>query len=309
MTAMFEDIHARINVNLEQNRIPGAEFDEVTYADDTIVFSTNTQTINRFIKEIEEEGFRYGLKLNRNKCELIATRQNANVHFKDNIKVPKVRIATYLGCNIGVKTSNREELSKRFANTMVTMKKLDLFWRHSNCDISIKIYTAEAVLRSKLLYGLESAQLIPSVAKKLEIFQLKVLRKIFRLDTTYINRANNNNHVFSLANTKMEEEGKTRKIISFQEVYKKLKIKAACKVITNENSNQNKVTFAGNGLAKWIHENRRVGKPRQTLAETTIEEIWELVRQIDNRYRYTSFDPNNNRKVERLKEYARDNQS
>ena len=177
------------------------------------------------MKEIEEEGFRYGLKLNKHKCELITTHQQANIHFKDNTKVPTVRLATYLGCNIGIKTNNREELPKRFANTMITMKQLDLFWRHSSCDTAIKIYTAEAVLRSKLLYGLESAQLIPSIAKKLETFQLKVLRKILKMDTTFVDRANTNQIVFNTANHKMAEEGNRKPVISFIEVYRKLKMK------------------------------------------------------------------------------------
>ena len=52
----------------------------------------------------------------------------------------------------------------------------------------MKVYTADAILRAKLLYGLESSQLIPSVAKRMETLQLKVLRKIFRLNTTFIDR-------------------------------------------------------------------------------------------------------------------------
>ena len=68
-------------------------------------------------------------------------------------------------------------MSKRFAASMAILKKLDIFWRHPDCPIHIKVYTADAVLRAKLLDGLESAQLIPSVFKKLETFQLKVLRK------------------------------------------------------------------------------------------------------------------------------------
>ena len=94
---------------------------------------------------------------------------------------------------------------------MATIKKLDTFWRHSNCDTAIKIHVADAVLRSKLLYGLESAQLIPSVAKKLDVFQLKVLRKIFRIDTTFVNRANTNEVVINKANEKMREEGRRKK--------------------------------------------------------------------------------------------------
>ena len=79
---------------------------------------------------------------------------------------------------------------------MATMKKLDIFWRHSNCDIAVKVYTADAILRAKLLYGLESAQLIPSVAKRMETLQLKVFRKILRLNTTNIDRENNNYSIF-----------------------------------------------------------------------------------------------------------------
>ena len=107
------------------------------------------------------------MKLNTAKCELIATHKLEDVHFEDGTKINKVRKATYLGCDVGIHTSSFEELNKRFANTMVTMKKLDLFWRHSNCNTAIKIHTAEAVLRSKLLYGPESAQLIPSVVKRM----------------------------------------------------------------------------------------------------------------------------------------------
>lgn len=47
---------------------------------------------------------------------------------------------------------------------MIIMKTLDLLWRHRNCETAIEIYTAEAVLRAKLLYGLESTQLTPTVA-------------------------------------------------------------------------------------------------------------------------------------------------
>lgn len=221
----------------------------------------------------------------------------SNIHiyleFKGNTKVPRVRLATYLGCDIGIKTSNREELSIRFANTMITMKKLDVFWRHSNCDIAIQIYTAEAVLRSTLLYGLESIQLIPSVAKRVETFQQKVLRTNLRMDTTYVNRANNNNLVLHIANQKNGRRRTTRNVISFEEVYRKLKIKAVCNTKSNNNSNQHKETFKGNQLETCIHVNRRVGKPRMNSAETTITEFWEIIKRMDQRYKYTSFDHTN----------------
>ena len=181
MTVMFHDVHEKTDEILRRNRVPGADFDEVTYADDTICISTSTKAINEFVKLIEIEGKKYGMKLNKGKCELITTHTNADVHFEDATRIAKTAKATYLGCEIGIRTTSREELNKRFANTMAIMKKLDVFWRHSNCPISVKINTADAVLRSRLLYGLESAQLTPSVLKRLETFQLKVLRKNLRM--------------------------------------------------------------------------------------------------------------------------------
>ena len=304
MTAMFEDVRKKVDSKLKNERVPAADFDEVTYADDTICFSTSTKAINLFIKEMEPEGFRYGLKLNKNKCELITTHQSADVHFDNKQKIPKVRLATDLGCNMGIKTNSREELSKSFANTMMTMKKLDIFWRHSNCGIAIKIYTADVILRSKLLYGLESAQLILSVANRMETFQLKVLRKIFQMDTTSINRGHTNDTVYLTANNKMQEQGKKKEVIKFTEVYKKLKEKLAAKPIDDPNGTMFSTTFKKTKLEKWTHTTRRVGKPRQNWAENTVAEIWEELKN-NSRYRFQAFEHENEEKVQAVKEYAK----
>ena len=312
MTVMFYDVHQETDRCLKENRVPGADFDEVTYADDTICISTDTKALNKFLEAIEWEGFRYGLKLNKKKCELITTHPNADVHFKDKSKVLKVRTATYLGCNIGIKSTNREELSKRFSNTMATMKKLDLFWRHSNCDVAIKVYTADAILRSKLLYGLESAQLIPSVAKKMETLQLKVLRKILRINTTFIDRENNNLSIYQRTNQVMKDENPNRKkkktVIPFVEAYSKLKLKRACRIISKPDSLIHKITFDGSRLRKWIHNGRRVGRPRMNWAEETVKELWDNIKkEMTGLIRFMAFDDSNDLIMDIIKEYAKKN--
>ena len=59
MTVMFYDVHQETDRCLKENRVPGADFDEVTYADDTICISTDTKALNKFLEAIEWEGFRY----------------------------------------------------------------------------------------------------------------------------------------------------------------------------------------------------------------------------------------------------------
>ena len=63
----------------------------------------------------------------------------------------------------------------------------------------------DAVIRSKLTYGLEAVQVNDSLNKKTDAFQLKGLRQILGLQTTYVNRANTNEHVFSTANRIINE--------------------------------------------------------------------------------------------------------
>ncbi len=122
-------------------------------------------------------GGEYGLKLNKNKCEVMYTMTEANVHFKDGTKVPRKTEVVYLGCNLNQQTNNGRELGKRIQNCMVTLKKLDLFWLHSNCPARIKIITLDAVIRSKLLYGTESAQLGEAELKRLDNTHLKAMRR------------------------------------------------------------------------------------------------------------------------------------
>ncbi len=101
----------------------------------------------------------------------------ANVHFKDGTKVPKKTEVVYLGCSLNQQTDYRRELGKRIQNCMATLKKLDIFWLHSNCPARIKIITLDAVIRSKLLYGMESAKLGETELKRLDNIHLKAMRK------------------------------------------------------------------------------------------------------------------------------------
>ena len=66
-----------------------------------------------------------------------------------------------------------------------------------------KIQVFNAVCVSKLLYSLEALQPTDAAASKLDTFQLKGLRKILKMSTTYIDRTNTNHEVYRRANLEM----------------------------------------------------------------------------------------------------------
>ena len=82
-------------------------------------------------------------------------------------------------------------------------------------------------------------------------------------------------------------------MISFVEAYNKIKRKRAIKIMNQENTSIYNVSFENGKFRKWIHKNRRVGKPRMNWTEETINEIWDLVKRNNERFRYTQFDEEN----------------
>ena len=54
-----------------KQRVTGTEHDEVVYADDTICIAQTAAAMNRMLRAIEIEGAKFGLNLNKSKCEYL----------------------------------------------------------------------------------------------------------------------------------------------------------------------------------------------------------------------------------------------
>lgn len=117
----------------------------------------------------------------------------------------------YLGTEINAAADPTLEVQRRMAEVCVTWKKLDTFWKHSNTPTKIKIQIYDAVIRSKLVYGLESLQLTKAWQNRINAFQLKGLRKILRFKSTYIDRRQTNAKIYDTCTRIIQRTPKTRK--------------------------------------------------------------------------------------------------
>lgn len=93
MTVLFRDVHAKdeVRTKLGHHRILGALFDEILYADDTIIFSEDASALEELLHAIEDEGAKYGMQLNRKKCEAMCVRGNDTIRFNSGMRVPPTR--------------------------------------------------------------------------------------------------------------------------------------------------------------------------------------------------------------------------
>ena len=166
------------------------------------------------------------MKLNKGKCELIAIRGKADIKFGDGTKVPIKPEAKYLGCRLNEKGNVAKEINQRISECYITWRKLEEFWKHADCQLREKLIVYDAIIRSKLMYGLESAHLTETLKEKLDVFQRKGLRQIMKLPTTFGQmeankpRSNTNDKIILLVNAKINtwEDRKTdREEEGFQE--------------------------------------------------------------------------------------------
>jgi hypothetical protein len=280
MSVMYHDVHANHRLLTERQRIIGTHTDEVLYADDTICFAQTTAAINRMLTAIEQEGSKYGMRLN--KGEYISIGQpGGTVRFADGSKVPVKEEVKYLGCLINAYGDPNKELSKRTGTCMAIFNKLHLFWRHSDCTVHLKLQAYDAIIRSKLMYGLESVVFNESHLRKLDTFQFKGLRKILKLPTTFINREATNAFVYTEANKHTARlRGKPiEKMSDFHKQRRKIFFAKLITLSQSDNEPSARATLQDNLIAPHDYGKKRVGRPRLNWVTTTISDFWDEVKQ------------------------------
>ena len=196
-----------------------------------------------------------------------------------------VEEAVYLGgiltkhVNIASEVSNRIA-SAMAASAMAAWKSLDFFfWKEVQCSTRNKILLYNAVIQSKLLYALETIEIPVALLSRLESFQLKGLRKILGMTTTYINRANTNEEVFRRANLHIAANHHGTKIEPIQDILAHRRIALAAKVLRqNNDSPMRMVSFKKDTAAPVEVLFRRVGRPRKQWTQNTLTMIWRKIR-------------------------------
>ena len=106
-----------------------------------------------------------------------------------------------------------------------------MFWKEACCSLRNKLLVYNAVIRTKLLYGLETLELPTSQTSRLEAFQLKGLQKILNMVTTFVDRNNTNEEVFRRANQQLAPSSQEKAICSLQTILQERRISLVDKIV------------------------------------------------------------------------------
>ena len=280
MTVMFHDIHHEDKTATEKQRLAGTTSDEVLYADDTICVAQTNAAMNRMLRAIEEEGRRYGLRLNKKKCEYLKFGTAGPVKFADGAKLYPVGEVKYLGCLLNERGDPEKEVKKRIIETTIILKRLDIYLRRGYASTKEKLNISNAVLRAKLMYGLESVVMTPSVLNRLDAFQLKGLRKMLGKKTTHYNRNFTNEYLFRIANEQLRGQG-GQPMTKLSEFHMERRlILLAKQIVLRETEPTAGMTFSNENLAGHdITGQRRWGRPRLDWLKVTLADFWQRAKE------------------------------
>ena len=119
---------------------------------------------------------------------------------------------------------NKVEINARIASCIPVMSSLDVFWKKAECTEKWKLMVFNAVIVSKLIYGLESLQFHSRTFHRLDTFQMRGIRKILGIPPTFIDREFSDEKVLEKANAIITENGiktNVQKIIKLSSLLEK----------------------------------------------------------------------------------------
>ena len=220
----------------------------------------------------------YNLALNAAKCQLLVTNGPGNqVVFPDGIPVTKHDQIKYLGtifCNtLNVNVIVRQKLTEAAAN----LRQLQPLWTNQQIPPAWKLIVFNAIIRTRIFYTLETAELTPSHQKLLDTLYYRGLRKILKKPSTFIDRAWTHERLLRTANTIAKTKSKNASPhIDFSSYYRLQKRKLLGHLLRAPTDNASRraiLTEEGTDLIEQTTK-KRVGRPRFTWFQETLREAW-----------------------------------
>ena len=268
--------------DLEREEIeppPGTIHPTLFFADDTLLLSETAPQMTKILDLVISHSKHYNLTLNTAKCQLLVTNDPGHpVNFPDGSPVQKHDQIKYLGTifcnNLDVNLIVRQKI----ADASATLRQLQPLWTHQNISPAWKLIVFNAIIRTRIFYTLETAELSHSHQKHLDTLYYRALRKILKKPSTFIDRAWTHERLLNTANSIAKATNKQAAThTDFSKYYKIQRRKLLGHLLRaplNHPGRKAVLTEDGRDLSE-INTRKRVGRPRYTWFQEALQEAWE----------------------------------
>ena len=163
----------------------------VLYADDTLLIGVSEGCVQEYLDTVAAVGKRFGLDLHHSKFQLLSVNGEYNLKTPVGEPIPTTDSMTYLGATVYADGSLKRELGRKLGCAWADFSKLNRLWKHTTLTKARKNQVYQAVIVSRLLYGLSSAWLNVAEIRRLNGFHCRCLRVIMRVQPAYFSRISN----------------------------------------------------------------------------------------------------------------------
>ena len=175
MCAMFKDIKTESNSPKQNELLPGIEFAEIFYADDTRLSGTHTHRISNLLHAIQAESRYFNMSVKYGKCiNLTLNHGTSSIKYVGGTLVPHKPAATYLGSLLTDTVDNHREVCNHMQ--MLLPHATDkLVWNKAQNTVKWKLIKGVRfnVEKQSPYYGLQCIQLTQSDQINLMHFRCK----------------------------------------------------------------------------------------------------------------------------------------
>ena len=156
--------------------------EDLDFADDIALLSSTMNHLQQKTGRLEENAAMVGLKLNDKKCKVIkANSKNEDKLTVRQNEVEEVDSFTYLGANVTKDGGGTADVKKRVALASAQFKKLSGVWKAADITKKTKTSLFKSLVLSVLCYGCETWKLTKGEETKLDVFQNRCLRRIYKI--------------------------------------------------------------------------------------------------------------------------------
>ena len=194
-----------------------------------------------------------------------------------------------LGAKLTKKHLTRRELENRLGKAMMTVKKLKDFFTKANCNVAWKLQVYNAVIVSRLLYGLESLELIDSLKTRLDAFQIRGLRQILKIKHSFWSHTSNI-EIIVKANMTVERaehidwqqfivcrDIKDMKVKLISQMLEDRKVRLLGHILRCDERDPLIAVTLDSDYKRLMFDKRRVGRPRNHWTEMTMNSAYQKV--------------------------------
>ena len=256
---MFHDIYERIEL------VPEADYvsiNEVLYADDTLLLSSNARNLQTLLDAVVTEGAKYGLELNWRKTYQMGVSVLPTVVGPDGKTIECKRGVTYLGGLISCDGRASAEVIRRVGEGTAAFRQLSTLWSHANITRHRKLEIYLSCITSKIMYSLESLWLLQTDRARIDAFHYQCLRRILRIPPSFISRVSNETVLNLSWQTSMTALLPNRQKLLYKKIQSLPEGDSLKRLVCNE----------GGTPMEWSL-NRRRGRPRQMWAQSVYKMI------------------------------------